>query len=645
MNKKYKFLNVAAFSPSLKIGDPEYNLTAITALCDSYIEKADVFVFPELSLTGYTCADLFSQSVLLDKSEDALLRFTEMTALKKEYASKLFVLGLPIRKDNQLFNCAALILDGQILGLVPKTFIPNYNEFYEKRWFSGADARLSDTISINGCTVPFTTDLIVTDKNTGAGIAVEICEDLWMSVAPSNLHSLYGAEVILNLSASNETIAKHKYRKDLVAMQSAKCLAGYVYASSSPDESTTDIVFSGHKLIASNGSILSDVDYSEVAAVTTLDIESLKNDRRKYNSFMGSVPKKTYVYREVHIGTEAAPYLREVDAYPFVPSDLAKRKERCDEIFDIQATGLAKRMEKTGIKKLVIGISGGLDSTLALLVATKALKKLNLDTKNLIGITMPGFGTTKRTHSNSSDLMKLLGIDCREVSIVDASLQNFKDIGHDKEVYDVTYENVQARTRTLILMNTANREGALVVGTGDLSELALGWCTYNGDHMSMYAVNTGVPKTLVRYMIESVAMDYEANDTTKEISRVLYSICDTPISPELLPLDKDGNMLQKTEDSIGKYDLHDFFLFHMLRNGFSPSKIFFLAGLAFSDIPKEKILETEKTFYKRFFSQQFKRSCLPDGPKVGSVAVSPRGDLRMPSDACAALWLNELENM
>lgn len=631
------YIKIAAISPDISIANPEKNVRYMLKLLEEIKDEAEIFVFPELSVTGYTCADLFNQSALIIKALEEIKYLAKAT---KDYKNKLIVVGAPVRKDNQLFNCAVYIYNGEIIAIVPKTYIPTYNEFYELRWFSSSKARLSDSILIDDKDIPFSPYIIV--RMGDAQIGTDVCEDLWMSIPPSSYHTLYGANIILNLSASNELISKAEYRKNLVAMQSAKCICGYVYVSAGNDESTTDVVFSGHKIIASNGTIQEESKYDKSVIISTIDIEKLENDRARFNTFMGDVPEKKYIYVDINRGDELCDVV-EADPYPFVPKDEEKRHKRCEEIFDIQSLGLAQRMKKSGIEKLVIGISGGLDSTLALLVAVRAVERLGYPTKNIIGITMPGFGTTKRTKNNSVELMKELKITTKEVSIVDGAMQNFKDIGHDPSVYDVTYENVQARMRTMILMNTANHEGALVVGTGDLSELALGWCTYNGDHMSMYGVNVSIPKTLVKYLIESIAKDYES--VNLNVSAILRDICDTPISPELLPTDKDGNMVQKTEDTIGKYDLHDFFLYNMLRNGFGPSKIYKLACVAFADVDKKQILDTLKIFYKRFFTQQFKRSCLPDGPKVGSVAVSPRGDLRMPSDASFDLWLKEIEEI
>ena len=507
--------------------------------------------------------------------------------------------------------------------------------------------------------VEFLRSLTTACYDQGISMAIEICEDLWMPNAPSSNHAIHGANLILNLSASNEIISKSTYRKNLVTMQSAKCIAAYCYASAGPQESTTDIVFSGHKLIAMNGELLREnsfnfEDYKEFIC-STIDFEKLQNDRIKFNSFMGNVPKENYIHIPLNykfyfddiVNNENDCFLQ-VNPYPFVPKLKSDLESRCKNIINIQSTGLAQRMSTSTICRPIIGISGGLDSTLALLVTIEAIKKINKPLENIIGVTMPGFGTTSRTLDNSLKLMSLLGITTKNISIVDACIQHFKDIEHDPNNFNITYENVQARERTQILMDIANKENGLVIGTGDMSELALGWCTYNGDHMSMYAVNSSIPKTLVKYLVQSIGEIYNKKEDSisKEIANVLFDICDTPISPELLPKDKDGNMVQKTEETIGKYDIHDFVLFHMIRNGYSPTKIYKLAKVAFLwTIDDNVILNTMKTFYTRFFQQQFKRSCLPDGPKVGSVALSPRGDWRMPSDACANIWIDEIKSL
>jgi len=594
--------------------------------------------FPELSVTGYTCADLFNQERILTSALCALREILEKT----KDCDLLAAVGMPLEADNQLFNCAVVIHKGRILGVVPKTFLPNYNEFYEKRWFASALSRLSDTICLLGEEVPFGEDLIFKSLNSPLCVGVEICEDLWMPIPQSSMHALYGANLLLNLSASDETVTKSDYRRELVKQQSGRCYAGYVFCSAGQGESTTDVVFSGHSLIASNDSVLAEMSYPEdsVLLYADIDVEKLMNNRRKYNSFMGKVPEPDF--RVVSFDMKDDKDVREsftVNPRPFIPDEKGAKDKRCREIFKLQSTGLCERMRKIGIKKAVIGISGGLDSTLALLVTIEAMKSLSLPMSNIVSITMPGLGTTDRTYQNALTLMKELGTTVREISIEAASIQHFADIGHDTGVHDITYENTQARERTQILFDSANMEGGLVVGTGDMSELALGWCTYNGDHMSNYAVNAGVPKSLVKHLISWYAETTE----NKKVAAALADVLDTPISPELLPADEYGNIVQKTEDVVGPYELHDFFMFHMLRNGFSPTKILKLATLAFNGVyePSE-IYKWLETFYRRFFAQQFKRSCLPDGVKVGSVCLSPRGDWRMPSDASPETYLIEL---
>jgi len=640
--KSYGFLRVAAVVPPVTVGNPAENKTEILRLIGQANKQlAGVVVFPELSLTGYTCADLFHQTVLLRQAEAALHFLLKNT----ENIPVLAAVGLPVASDNQLFNCAALIYRGRILGVVPKTFIPNYNEFYEKRWFASSVTRTSNDVTLCGQTVPFGENLLFSDDTSALCIGVELCEDLWVPVPPSSIHALNGANLILNLSASNELVGKSEYRRELVRQQSARLYAGYVYASAGEGESTTDVVFGGHAMIAENGAILAQSRFPDGSSllVGDIDLEKLQNDRRKFNSFMARPDERPY--HRISFSLESAcakRSARPIDPRPFVPGEKEERELRCREILKLQSTGLSQRMKKTGIKRAVVGISGGLDSTLALLVTAQAVRSLGLPPENVIGITMPGFGTTGRTYQNSLALMRELGVTVREIPIKDACLTHFRDIGHDPAVLDVTYENVQARERTQILMDIANKEGGLVVGTGDLSELALGWATYNGDHMSMYAVNASVPKTLVRYLVGYYA-DMVAEGRARD---TLIDILNTPVSPELLPPDPDGSIAQRTEDIVGDYELHDFFLFHMLRNGFSPKKIHFLACAAFEGVyDSGTILRWLKVFYRRFFSQQFKRSCLPDGVKVGSVCLSPRGDWRMPSDASAALWLSELEDI
>jgi len=529
--------------------------------------------------------------------------------------------------------------------VVPKTYIPNYNEFYEKRWFASSVSRISNSVKLCGQDVAFNENLLFKDNLSDLCVGIDVCEDLWVNIPPSSYHTLYGANLILNLSASNETIAKTEYRRDLVKVQSAKCITAYAYCSAGQTESTTDVVFSGHALIAENGAVLKENRFSDESSLTygDIDLEKLNNDRIKFNTYMGKNDKRDYQYINFNLGCNETEELeRYVDPKPFVPSNQEERNKRCKEILNIQATGLYQRMNKIGAKKAVVGISGGLDSTLALIVTVEAFKKLKLPLKGIIAITMPGFGTTSRTYNNAITLMKELGVTIKEISIQDACIQHFKDIGHNLEVHDVTFENSQARERTQILMDVANQENGIVVGTGDLSELALGWCTYNGDHMSMYGVNSSIPKTLVKYLVKW----YADEETKGDIQISLLDVCDTPVSPELLPPDKEGNIQQFTETTVGSYDLNDFFLYNMVRNGYEPEKIYYLGKIAFDGVfTEEVILETLKKFYKRFFTQQFKRSCMPDGVKVGSVSLSPRGDWKMPSDASYDLWLKRLNNM
>ncbi|UWG95809.1 NAD(+) synthase [Dehalobacter sp. DCM] len=638
------FIRVGAAVPKVHIASPMANAEEMIRIAEQAAkEKVAVLVFPELCLTGYTCADLFHQQLLLSNTRTAL----EYLLIKTQIvaANMLIVIGLPIEADNQLFNCAAILHNGKILGIVPKVFIPNYNEFYEKRWFSPARNRLSNSITLCGQVVPFNENLLFKDNKAHLCLGAEICEDLWMPVPPSSRHALHGANLLVNLSASNELVGKTKYREDLIRLQSARCFAGYVYASAGPSESTTDVVFGGQMMIAENGSILEQNRFHDgILIYADVDLDKMMNERRKSNSFMDESHTDDYrvipfILDEAGIGPRIK---REIDPYPFVPSKKEERDLRCREIFMIQQTGLSQRLLKTGIRKAVIGISGGLDSTLALLVCREAFAQLEYPLNEIYGITMPGFGTTGRTLTNARNLMQELGVRYQEIAISDACLKHFEDIGHDPAIKDVTYENVQARERTQILMDIANKQDGLVIGTGDLSELALGWCTYNGDHMSHYGVNAGVPKTLVKYLVSWYA---DTTDNPK-IHRILRDILDTPISPELLPPDITGKIEQKTEELIGSYDLHDFFLYNMMRWGFSPAKVYYLACSAFSgEFTNQEILKWLKVFYRRFFSQQFKRSCLPDGPKVGSICLSPRGDWRMPSDANAQMWLNELDTL
>lgn len=638
MNKTYGYARVAASVPELKVGNVEFNTKeVIKEIKILNKEGVQIVTFPELCLTGYTCADLFSQDILLTKSKDAIKKVMDET----KSLDVISIIGSPIVCDNQLFNCAVVINKGEILGIVPKTYIPNYGEFYEKRWFSTSNTLTSRTINMFGKEVPIGIDLIFRDKDDDKfTFGIEVCEDLWSPKAPSVEAALNGATMIFNLSASNEVIGKYGYRKNLISMQSAKNVCAYIYSSSGVNESTTDLVFSGYAGIMENGSVLVENDrfnFETNHIISDVDIQRLMNNRIKDISFMGIGAASNYRVVDIELKDNNTDLRRVYDVYPFVPSNESKRAERCKEIVNIQACGLAKRIKHTGMKKCVIGISGGLDSTLAFLVVIEAYRKLGISFDNLIGVTMPGFGTTGRTYNNALTLMKNYGVTMREVSIKEASLQHFKDIGLDPEDRSVTYENTQARERTQILMDIANKEGGLVIGTGDLSELALGWCTYNGDHMSMYAVNTSIPKTLVRYLVKYFA-DIEPNE---ECKKTILDILDTPISPELLPPSKDGKIEQQTESVVGPYILHDFYLYHFMRYGASPDKIRYIANKAFDGMyDSETIDKWLKFFIKRFFSQQFKRSCLPDGPKVGTISVSPRGDLRMPSDADNSSWLN-----
>lgn len=640
----YGFIRVAAAVPELKVANCRYNAERIIELIKKAEDKGiKIVVFPELSITAYTCGDLFHQDMLLKDAQTQLGRILDETRGNNIVS----IVGMPLSADNQLYNCAVVLQSGKILGVIPKIYIPNYSEFYEQRWFSSGSKAASDSVFISGQYAPFGTDIVFEDRlHKELCFGVEICEDLWVPIPPSSLLAMQGATIIFNPSASNELIGKYEYRKELVRQQSAKCIAGYVYTSSNINESTTDVVFGGHAMISEYGSLLAESErFSEKEQLiySEIDLHKLVNDRRKNTSFMEY--RKDYLKscRKVQFepGESRIDSLnRHIDPHPFVPSNAASRDIRCSEIFSIQTSALVKRIKHTGAKYAVIGISGGLDSTLALLVIAKAYDKLGIDRSNIIGVTMPGFGTTDITYTNAIELMKSMKVTIREINIKAACLQHFKDIGHDAAIHDVTYENVQARERTQILMDLANKLGGLVIGTGDLSELALGWCTYNGDHMSMYSVNCSIPKTLVRFLVGWVA-DNMVSDTTRN---VLYKILNTPISPELLPPDEKGQINQKTEDIIGPYELHDFFLYHMLRYGAEPGKILFLASTVFKDkYTVEEVKKWLQVFLKRFFSQQFKRSCLPDGPKVGTISLSPRGDWRMPSDAEAYSWLSDIE--
>lgn len=626
------FIKVGSACPKTKVADVIYNVENICSCIDeSYNKEVKFIVFPELCVTSYTCGDLFLTSSLLDKALDGIKIICEKSINK----DMLIAVGTPLVHNNVLYNCAFLIFEGKILGIVPKSYIPNYSEFYEKRWFTEAAMLIDETVNLQFQNdIPFGTNLIFACGDYKFGI--EICEDLWVTIPPSSYLSLLGANIIGNLSASNELVSKKDYRLSLVSNQSARCMTSYIYSSAGVHESTTDLLFSGHLIISENGSILKENNrfQRENEVITScIDIFKLNSERLKNLSYRASsqmVPFKSKIISFNFKNVEVKEFDRYVDKHPFVPSNEHERDERCKEIFNIQASALAKRLEHTNLKKAVIGISGGLDSTLALLVVVKTFKLLGIDNKNIITITMPGFGTTDRTYNNALTLCNELGTDLREINIVNAALQHFEDIGHDKDIHDVTYENVQARERTQILMDLANKEGGLLIGTGDLSELALGWCTYNGDHMSMYSVNPSIPKTLVRYLVKYVA-EKESNE---EVSHTLLDVLDTPVSPELLPKSEKGDIVQKTEDIVGPYELHDFFLYHFIKHGSSKERILLLAETAFKgDYSKEEIEKWLDKFIYRFFTQQFKRSALPDGPKVGSISLSPRGDWRMPSDA------------
>lgn len=623
----YGMFRVAAASLKLKVADPDYNKEEIKKAIDEALkEEVRLLVTPELSITGYTCADLFFTRSLQEAAKKALDEIIEYTKGK----NICVIVGMPIPFYNSLYNCAVIINNGSVCGAVPKKHIANYNEFYEKRWFaSGSQFDSCQPINICGCDTLIGSQIF--DLGGGAVLGVELCEDLWVPAPPSSTLVCHGANIIANLSASDEYVSKAEYRCGLIANQSARCICGYVYAGASVYESTTDLVFSGATLIAENGAILAEGERFARAAVLTIadiDIEKLISQRQGNMSFENLSSEIGFSKIKTDNDTNDLKY-RFVDPHPFVPANDEKRRERCREIFSIQASGLAKRIEHVGSKGVVVGISGGLDSTLALLVSVEAMKMLCRPNSDILGITMPGFGTTDRTYQNALDLMKALGVTIKEISIKDACIQHMKDIEHDESVKDITYENTQARERTQILFDMANKHGRLLVGTGDLSELAMGWCTYNGDHMSMYGVNASVPKTLVRYLVE-----YVADIVDEKTSAILYDVLDTPVSPELLPPDENGRIAQKTEDNIGPYELHDFFLYHFIRFGFTKEKIAFMALKAFNGkYDKEMIEKWIEVFFKRFFISQFKRSCIPDSPKVGSVSLSPRGDWRMPSDA------------
>ncbi len=639
----YGFVKVAAAVPPVKVADCQYNAEQIEKMINEAEEKGvQIIAFPELCITGYTCADLFAQQLLLEKAEMGLVQVMNNT----RQLDIICIVGMPVITNTILINAAVVFQGGKILGVVPKTYLPNYKEFYEQRWFTSARDVIDKTVRLCGQLVPVSSNLLFDTPDCCFG--VEICEDLWSVIPPSSKLALKGAEILINLSADNEGIAKHNYVRSLISQQSARCIAAYIFSSCGFGESTTDVVFAGNGLIYENGTLLAEskrFSLEEQMVISEIDVERLRTERRINTTF--SANSGDYKDAEaIHVTTELTnskplSLSRKIDSLPFVPTGRTLN-ERCEEIFEIQVSGLAKRIVHTHSKTAVLGISGGLDSTLALLVCVKTFDKLGLSRKGILGITMPGFGTTDRTYNNAINLMKELGVSIREIDIKAACIQHFKDIDHDINVHDVTYENSQARERTQILMDVANQTGGMVIGTGDLSELALGWATYNGDHMSMYGVNVSIPKTLVKHLVDWVSQ----NEVEEDAAIILTDIVATPISPELIPADEDGNILQKTEDLVGPYELHDFFLYYTMRFGFRPAKIYYLANIAFAgSYDKEIIKKWLHTFFRRFFNQQFKRSCLPDGPKVGSISISPRGDWRMPSDASSALWLKEIEEL
>ncbi len=642
------FLRVASVVPAVAVADVKKNAEAIyKELVELDGAGVELAVFPELCITSYTCGDLFHSTTLLYNAESAL----QDLLLRTAKFNLTFIVGVPVCVGTLLYNCAAVCAGGRLLALIPKTYIPNYNEFYEKRWWASASAE-NQSITFAGQSVMFGVRQLI--KVGQASIAAEICEDVWSPIPPSIFASMAGADVICNLSASDALIGKYGYLKELVINQSARTMSAYVYAAAGFGESTTDLVYDGISLIAENGRLLQSNkrwNTSPQYMVADIDLDALAHDRMHVTSF-GDCARRNNVapqdYNTVISPTkilEKSQIFRHISPKPFVPDATDDLRDRCEEIINIQVAGLSKRLKATCCHHLVIGISGGLDSTLALLVAVRAFDHIALDRKGIVGVTMPGFGTTDRTYHNAITMMQLLGVSIREISISNAVIQHFKDIDHNQDIHDVTYENSQARERTQILMDIANQVGGMVLGTGDLSELALGWATYNGDHMSMYGVNSSVPKTLVRYLVSAFS-DFAHEEGNDDLATTLTDIVATPVSPELIPADKDGNIVQKTEDLVGPYELHDFFLYYMLRYGFGPQRIYLMACQAFETLyQKEHIKYWLNVFFKRFFSQQFKRSCLPDGPKVGSVCLSPRGDWRMPSDAVASLWLDECEKL
>jgi NAD+ synthase (glutamine-hydrolysing) len=639
--KNHGFLKIAAAIPTVRVADCDRNIDRIKKLVYQANEQGIAIVcFPELSVTAYTCGDLFLQKTLIDEAEKAVVQLLKETQALPVY----FIIGAPVNHKSKLYNCALICGKGKIAGIVPKIYLPNYSEFYEKRWFESCRSEEVISVLYGGNQVPFGTNILFDIENRK--FAVEICEDLWTVIPPSSYHTLAGAQFIFNLSASDELIGKQQYVKSLVSQQSARNLGAYIYAAAGFGESTTDVVYAGNAYIYENGKLLSEskrFQLDEQLIVSEIDLELLDSERRKNTSFFSVPGAGDYLHVMLDgkdTGEQKLPLSRRINPTPFIPTD--NYNESCEEIFSIQVAGLAKRIQHLSSQALVLGISGGLDSTLALLVCVKTVDKLGLSRKMIQGVTMPGFGTTARTHTNALNLMNALGISSREISIVAASEQHFKDIGHDPAIHNVVYENTQARERTQILLDLANQLNGIVIGTGELSELALGWATYNGDHISMYGVNAGVPKTLVRHLVKWVS-ETQLDETS---GKTLLDILSTPVSPELLPVDEQGEMTQFTEDLVGPYELHDFFLFYVLRYGFTPGKIYFLAQHAFKGIYEDRILlKWMEIFFRRFFSQQFKRSCMPDGPKVGSVNLSPRGDWRMPSDACADAWLKEIASL
>lgn len=662
----YGYVKVASAIPSVRVGDVAYNVEQIENLVIQAEGKGvEVIVFPELSLTGYTCQDLFRQQLLLDRVEQGVMRLMDFTRKLDIIA----IVGAPVPVGNLLLNCAVVIQKGHVLGMVPKFYLPNYSEFYEKRWFASAQDLRDMELRYAGNVVNMTADVQLFRTADGVLFGIEICEDVWAPAPPSNKLALAGADIVFNLSASDELIGKHDYLKSLLSQQSARTMTGYVYSSCGFGESTQDVVYGGNAMIYENGKLLAEAarfSLEPQMMMTQIDVEKLRSERRGNSTYVNAQRNVKFSLLDKQFGIRIIDaFLKEMERefnlertispHPFIPA-MKDMEVSCEEIFNIQVMGLVKRLVHTHAETAVIGISGGLDSTLALLVCVKAFDKLKRSRKGIVGVTMPGFGTTGRTYNNAMELMRSLGITVKEVSIVDAVTQHFEDINHDISVHDVTYENSQARERTQVLMDMANKLNGMVVGTGDLSELALGWATYNGDHMSMYGVNASVPKTLIRYLVNYVAQ----REVDDQSAQTLQDIIDTPISPELIPADEKGNIQQKTEDLVGPYELHDFFLYYFLRFGFSPKKIFMLAKNAFIEnkskrvklgpndpetYDEETIKKWLRVFVRRFFSQQFKRSCLPDGPKVGSVSLSPRGDWRMPSDAMAAMWMQDAENM